>query len=318
MKSVLHFRLDSAGYNSDGIMKGFIENGYQYHGLNWQAERYNNSIEYVRKKAIEMAAEIKPAIIFCHLQNSEIFDAETWKKLSNHGLVVNYSFDVRQPEKMQWMYDAAPLIGYTFFGCAEDVMHCLKNGIENVGHLHSSCDMDLYKPNNKHGKFAFDVVFCGNRYDNTNLEFPLATERQQMIECLKNHYKDKFMSYGLGQQGGLLRPEVEAVVYNHSKIAICQNNFDLIGYTSDRIWRVMASGTMCLTKYFDGIETIFQKEVHCDWFKDFDEMILLADYYLSNEEERKSVAEAGMKLVREQHRWKDRIMQIEKIIGGSE
>lgn len=313
-KSVLHFAIDSPGYKSDGMAKGFVENGYEYKAVFWQHERFNLGLEGMRKKCVELAKAMKPTIIFSHIQNGEAFDIETWDELQKHGFVINYSFDVRSKEKMQWMYDVAPHIGYTFFGCQEDIVRCLSLGIKNISHIHSSCDMDLYKPKDQKVNHAFDIVFCGNRYDNSNLEFPLAQERQEMILFLQNNYGDKFKAYGLGQEGGMIRPEVEANVYNFSKIAINQNNFYLTNYSSDRLWRIMSSGTFCLTKYFPGIEQIFQKEVHLDWWHDFDEMKALIDFYLSNDEERDSIAAAGCKLVRGNHRWADRISDMERII----
>jgi len=317
MKKVLHLRIDSPGYNSDAMQRAFIATGYEYFSMDWQRERFSNSVEYVRKKAIEMAAEIKPTWIFCHLQNAEIFNAETWQELSKHGFVINYSFDVRQPEKMQWMYDAAPLIGHTFFGCMEDVWICNAKEIYNVSAIHSSCDMELYKPKRGQMNFAFDVVFCGNRYDNTNLNFPLAQERQQMISYLEENYKHKFMCYGLGQKGGMIRPEVEASVYNYSRIAISQSNYFLNEYSSDRIWRIMASGTFCLCKYFPGIEKIFQKEIDLYWWVTLDELKTLIDYYLCEYNERNEIAATGRKKVVQYHSWEARIKEMEKIIGES-
>ena len=311
MNSVLHIRIDSPSYKSDAIERGFIANNFRYNSINWQQLRFSYGIEEVRKRVIETARQLKPTIIFCHLQNAEIFDLYTWKELSKYGFVINYTFDVRFADKIEWMYDAAKFIGHTFFACMEDVGNCKIRGIENVSQLHSSCDMELFKPLCKN-IYAFDVVFCGNRYDNTNLNFPLAEERQRMIELLEEKYYSRFMCYGLGQKGGLIQPEVEANVYNFSRIAINQNNFNLNGYTSDRLWRIMSSGTFCLTKYFKGIEDIFEKGVDLDWWSTFDELISLIDFYLGDDAERLAVAKNGTNKVRKNHTWADRILSIIK------
>jgi spore maturation protein CgeB len=308
-KSVLHIRIDSPGFNSNAIARGFIENGFDYYPFSWQQFRFSEGLENLRKAVVSKAAELKPSIIFCHIQNPEAFDLHTWIELTKHGFVVNYTFDVRYASEMNWMYEVAPHIGHTFFACNEDVRNCLVIGIQNVSSIHSSCDMDLYKSIGKH-LYAFDIVFCGNRYDNTNLNFPLAEERQQMISFLEHHYKSSFMSYGLGQKGGLIQPEVEANVYNFSRIAINQNNFCLQDYTSDRIWRIMSSGCFCLTKYFPGIENIFKKERHLDWWNDLDELKTLLDFYIQNNAERYAIAQTGMKYVRENHSWANRITEI--------
>lgn len=317
MKSVLHIRLDSPGYSCDAMAAAFIDLGYEYHGLKWQEFRFEHGIEALRFKVIQMAVELKPTIIFCHIQNSEIFDLEMWQVLQKYGFVINYTFDVRVTEKINWMYDVAPHIGHTFFGCMEDVWNCNAKEIYNVSTIHSSCDMDLYKPKRGGMNYAFDVVFCGNKYENTNLDFPLAAERQEMISFLKDNFGNKFQCYGLGQAGGLIKPEVEASVYNFSKIGINQNNFFLNEYSSDRIWRIMASGTFCLTKYFPGIEKIFKKEIDLDWWVSLDELKTLICYYLSEDDERNEIAATGRKKVVQEHSWSARIKEMEKIIAES-
>lgn len=312
MSSVFHIRLDSnPGYRSDGIQRAFLENGFDYVGFDWQKNRYEFGVEKMREELLKQAALFNPVLIFAHIQNPEALDELTWKALANIGYVIHYTFDVRFAAEMEWMYELAPMLGHTFFACSEDVRNCEIKGIRNVSQIHSSCDMELFKHQGKY-VYAFDVSFVGNRYDNVDINFPKAKERQEMIEVLEEKYPSRFMAYGLGQKGGLIAPPVEANVYNYSRIAINQNNFDLHDYTSDRLWRIMASGAMCLTKYFPGIEKIFQKEVHLDWFNTLDEMTELADYYLKDENERRAVAEVGMNYVRENHTWTDRIEEMLK------
>jgi len=307
---VLHLRIDSLpGYRSDAIEKGFRELGFDYTGFNWQPYRFEHGTENLRKFVVELAGYEKPDIVFAHVQNPEVFDLETWSLLSERGFVINYTFDVRKVEKQKWMYEVAKIVGHTFFACKEDVANCRVEGIQNVSHIHSSCDMELFQPAERRNLYAFDVVFAGNRYDNTNLDFPMAQYRQNMIQTLEacGH---KFMPYGLGQRGGLLRPEQEVNVYNFSKICINQNNFYLHGYTSDRLWRIMASGSFCLTHHFPGIEKVFERGVHLDWFENFDEMLDLVDKYLKDDEERKAIARVGCNYVRENHTWKNRIEEM--------
>lgn len=314
MKTVLHLSIESPGYSSSAISKAWIELGYEHHFFPWQTFRFNNGIEALRAEVLRLAAEINPDIIFAHIQNPDVFDLDFWKELSNYGFVINFSFDVRLKEETKWMYEAAPHIGLTVFACEEDVQHCKSLGIKNVCSSHSSCDMELFKPK-ENKNFAFDVVFVGNRYDNTELKFPLAGERQAMISFLESKYPSTSMSYGLGQRGGMINTQVEANVYQYSRIAIAQNNFERQNYCSDRIWRIMAAGTMCLCKWFPGIDTLFEKEVHLDYWETFDELNPLIKFYLSDEKERLSVAAAGSKLVREQHRWIDRFRVIEKKVA---
>jgi len=315
--SVLHIRIDSApGYNSDAIEKAWKEHGYDYFGFKWQEYRFNHGIDALRKQVVKLAEEIKPTLIFAHIQNGEVLDLEIWRALSNISYTINYTFDVRDEGRMNWMYDIAPIIGHTFFADLTHVYECnhILN-IFNVSHCHSSCDMELFK-NNSRGLYAFDIVFCGNNYVGTNLNFPLAKERQQMIDFLFENYGGSFMAYGLGQKGGLIPPEAEANVYNLSKIAISQNNFDLPGYTSDRLWRIMSCGTFCLAKHYDGVDEDFGDSL-VTW-KTLDDLKSKIDRYLINSgHERDLMAQRGSEYVRNNHRWTDRIKQIIDTVYGS-
>lgn len=316
-KKVFFVGIKAPGVDPKSMIKGFEENDYEVIFYDWQHKRFDNDVDFIRNDIVEKASEIKPDLIFLQIQNSEALRVEDYKKLQEKAFTVQYTFDVREKCEMQWMYHVAEVIGFTFFGCMEDVWACNAIGIKNVGHSHSSCDMELYKPNVKAQKI-FDIVFCGNNYANTNLKFPLASERQAMIYFLKDKYGDqKFKSFGLGQDGGLIRPEVEATVYTHCKLAINQNNFILNEYTSDRLFRIMATGTLCLTRYFPNIEKFFTKGKHLDWFHTFEELTDLIDFYLFNPDWAAKVASAGTELVRTEHSWAKRIGGMKKIFGES-
>jgi hypothetical protein len=317
MPSVLHLRIDSPGFNSSPIEQAFRDLGFDYSEICWQQERFQSGVDALRLRVVQTAQRLMPDYIFAHIQNPEVFDLEIYKALQKCGTVINYTFDVRDREKTEWMYEIAPHIGYTFFACKEDHDECKARGIKNTSHVHSSCDMAIYFPKENSSSFAFDVCFSGNNYVGTNLDFPLAKERQQMIASLDKKLGASFGVYGLGQKGGLITSERENILYNHSRIAVNFNNFDRQDYTSDRLWKIMASGTFCLTKYFSGIENIFQREVHLDWFTTADEMNTLIDFYLKDDKERTAIAATGSQLVREHHTWKDRVCEMMKVLPVS-
>ena len=58
ISKVFHIRIDSApGYRSDAIQKGFIENGFEYKGFNWQHYRYSYGTEILRQEVVKAAKE---------------------------------------------------------------------------------------------------------------------------------------------------------------------------------------------------------------------------------------------------------------------
>jgi hypothetical protein len=319
MKKVLHIALIAPQYTADGIKKGFVDNGYEYVQFNWQSERFNFGIEGMEKHLVEKSLSERPDLIFIHIQHDEVLekvlDETTLQILNNIGFVVNYTFDVRVPEEMEAMYRIAGKVGLTLFASHEDVFECKARGIENVEVMQSSVDMNWYKKIEIEKKY--DVSFIGNNYLNTNLNFELPRERYDMVKFLEKNYGNKFLCQGMNwETSKVVNPQEEIEIYNQSKIAINQNNFDRIGYTSDRLWRIMACGCFCLTKHFIGIENFFVRGVHLDWWEDLDQLKELIDFYLDDNDKRNWIAESGMDLVRAQHSWTNRIAELKKLVDG--
>lgn len=329
MKSVLHIRLDAANiYSSDGIKKAFIAAGYRYYSIDWQLVRFSYGIEHLRMAMIDNAIFIsddEELTIFLHIQNSDILDVATVQKLSKYGFVINYTFDVRDKEGTEWMYQLAPYCGYTFFACWEDVAECASRGIENTGYVHSSCDMDLYKPIPSFcsggwfdaPEFTYpktrDIVFIGNRTDITNLKFENAKERAEMIRALQVEFGDKFEVFGLGwDHSRIVSPAEEISIYNSAKIVVTQNQFKRVGYCSDRQWRAMACGTLTICQEYIGIENDLP-DYPAVW-NTLGRLISLCSRFLFNPISRETNAEISVILVREKHSWLSRINKMESII----
>lgn len=310
MKSILHIGLKSATYFPDGMEKGFRAAGFTEHiFFDWQAVRLNCGILGCQSRMIGAAMQLEPDLIFLHIQNASIIDEQTAIELSKHGFVVNYTFDCRQSSEMQWAYDIALHIGLTLFSCQEDVENC-KSGRSAV--MQSSCDLDWYTrtPNVRN----HDVVFIAGNYAPTNLVFPLAQQRVEMVKYLKEEIST-FKEYGMNWEvSQYINPQQEITIYNQAAIAINQNNFLREGYTSDRLWRIMACGTMCITSYFPGIEKLFEKGKHLEWFHNFEELKGLINFYLSNPEKRENIAKAGSDWVRNHHSWQNRFEEMKHLI----
>ncbi len=71
-------------------------------------------------------------------------------------------------------------------------------------------------------------------------------------------------------------------------------------YDSDRLVRLLSCGTFVLARRFPDCELLFKDGEHVKYFESVDEFFELADWYLGHEEERKKIADAGMKRVHEE------------------
>lgn len=314
---VFHVSLNAPGYSSDGIARAFAANGFDYSFFNWQPYRFDNGLPALRMEMIRRAQSEKADIVFLHIQNPEVLDLETARELTKYGFVVNFSFDVRSKEKSQWMYDIAPFIGLTCFACLEDVSYCNSIGIKNTMLLQSSADTQLYKMHDfpiEVTRIYPEIVFIGNRTNESNLNFEKAGERVEMVEFLQNEYGKRFQPFGLGWSGSkFVNPMEEINILNSAKIAIAHNHFLRKGYCSDRQWRSISCGTLTVCQYYEGLEDDFDDSETFSWI-DFEDLKLTIDFFLKNEKERKIVAMSQNMDFLERHTWINRISHLKNKI----
>ena len=330
-KEVLYIGINVPMLTNGGWVNAFNKKGYDVSFINWQELKFNlnreietyptdselkglTANEMLCHRLVVKAETLQPDLIVMQIQTDGVLDEETCMRLSNIAPTVNITFDVRDYERSKWQYDLVPYLDAYFFACQEDVEVCKKLGYNNAFTLQSSCDMDVYRQIDLKFKHSPDIVFVGNRYLNTNLNFERAQERQDMVEFLKLTYGNKFASYGMGQERQMVNPQEEVNIYNSAKIVVCHNNYNRSFYTSDRIWRAMACGAFVLTPSFYGIDSLFEVGIHLDIWRNFKELKEKIDYYLENEEERQAIAKAGMLYVRENHSYYDRIETIENTL----
>ena len=72
---------------------------------------------------------------------------------------------------------------------------------------------------------------------------------------------------------------------------------DVSRYHSDRLTHYLSCGTFVLAKHVPDSELLFKDGEHLRYFDTVDEFFELADWYLKHEDERKIIADSGMKRV---------------------
>lgn len=326
-------------FDSTFMVRGFEENGYRVEVMDWQKIKFQATVEItevVKKEGtedeyeevkvkqdgvavlqdalIKKALKEKPDLIFLHIQSENILNTLVVDQLQRIADTVIYNFDCRSKEKTQWLYDLVPYVKLVCFSNIDDAVACRNKGNYNVMVLQSSADYDVYKPlpNKKSipDEFKHDIVFVGNRYDNTNMEFPEAKARTEMVEFLQNEYGDKFKAWGMGwKYSRLVNKQEEVMIYNGCKIAITQNNFNRAEYQSDRIYRIMGCGAFALMQHFPNANLYFNNDVAAAWL-DLPMLKSQIDRYLEDEELREQKAFLGSRFVREKHSWFDRVKQL--------
>lgn len=308
-------------YDSTYMVTGFEQAGYRVEVMDYQKIKYESGVEELQSRMVAKAAKDKPELIFLHIQNDNILNTVIVSTLQEIGDVVIYNFDCRLKDQIQWLYDLVPYVKLVCFSNMEDVQNCRDKGYYNTMVLQSSADYDVYKPiENKDAipnEFKHDIVFIGNRFDNSNMKFPEAKQRTEMVKLLQETYGDRFKAWGMGwDYSRLVNRQEEVMIYNGCKIAITQNNFNRADYQSDRVYRSMGCGALTLMQFFPNVNKYFIKEVAGAWLYDehednpFSMLLSEIDRYLLDEELRHKKAMNGAAFVRAKHSWINRVNEI--------
>ena len=275
-------------YPGDNVFaKGFEQNDFDVERFDYRSTPYPNEelLKIAEKDNYDIfwfgkCEKINPETIgILKLQNkdsifckwaADVRNEPTWHDLG-HNQYIDYFFGT--------------------FGGEYLKKHLLPN-MKGVCSIFAFTDSDFYKPI-KNKEYSSDILWTGRKGFGDN---PL---RNEIIDnLLKNENNFNIKMYGIENTEWLQDPEYLYAISN-TKIGIGSNSFDRYLYSSDRIGNYMACGTFYLTQYIEGIEKVFKKGYHLDWFSNVEEMNVLIKYYLKNEEERKQIAKRGQEFILE-------------------
>ena len=86
-----------------------------------------------------------------------------------------------------------------------------------------------------------------------------------------------------------------------AKIGLSVNAYEPVRLAhSNRLTRLLANGTFVLSNRFPGCESLYKDGEHLKYFDTADEFFELVDWYIEHDNERKRIADAGMKWMHEQ------------------
>lgn len=239
MKSVYHIAQISSVWPNGGWEQGFNQNGYKYRFTDWQAWQRDWGITPTKIKILREVEAMRPDFVFMQIQRPDLFDADFIAELQATCPVVHFNEDVR--EDVQWMVSLGCFL--TLMTNTEDVRTLQEQGC-NAEFMMPTYDERYYKQEGQSCDCG-EIVFIGNKYSDSNLNFPNARQRDEMVALMTATFPDKFRAYGRGY-GPFLDPKLEAQAYRGCTMAVMHNNFTRQDYSSDRILRAMACGAVVL------------------------------------------------------------------------
>ena len=307
--------------------ENFAKLGYSVETLFYE----DYSREDLQQKIIEKSTVIKPDMIFFILQQEQV-DVVTLQALKGKGFFTVNFFGDDQWRFDNWSSRFAPHFSACITTDKFSVDKYMEIGQNNIIRSQwASLESHVAVAN---VKYKYDVTFIGGMNRTRKWFIQELIKRGINIQC-----------FGGGWNNGRVTYEEMEEIFLTSKINLNLSNsinYDMRymlsslkaflstiramlsgGKNSSQIkarnFEIPVQGGFQLTDYVPTLEDYFEigKDISC--YGDIDEAELLIKYYLLHEDEREAIKLAGVKRARQEHTFKNRIvdfmLEVEKIKG---
>jgi len=238
----------------------------------------------------KMLNVINPNIVF-HPTYRNTISGKTWNEISKVFTTIAWnSDDDRRYESYSKEYGKNFQYVVTTYPEIYDVM-------DHPGKILSAwaANTHYFKPKEK----TIDVSFCGQNYG----------DRAEMLDGLNVEV------YGGGWPNGFIPFTKMADVLGRSKIGISfSGGADGKTQVKLRPFEICACNTLCLCEKCEGLKTFYEEGREIIFFESKQELKDKIDYYLSNEDERKEIANNAAMRSWNEHTWQHRLGEIFKQI----
>ncbi|MCH7827574.1 MAG: glycosyltransferase family 1 protein [Bacteroidetes bacterium] len=296
---ILHVGLCVDGKN-EGLPYALREASTLYHEISTGDSDLNDKIN----KAI---FDWNFDIAFFQIQSPGIVQPFIFQKIKGADIfTINWSGDMRSITA-EWYYKTNADL--TLFTNTKDVEALRKVGLKS-DFLQIGIDPKVFKIHGQK-RNEKEVLFLGNNYGS---QFPLGGERTALSNNLISWGYSTIGSYRgaiMNLTGNQLE---ESIVYNNCKIGINHSHFNEYRYTSDRMFRILASGCFCLSHHYSGIEIDFEIGKHLDVYHNFNDLKKKINYYLENDEARIRIAKNGFDLCHSTYTYKQMVNNLLNLV----
>ena len=205
------------------------------------------------------------------------------------------------------------LVDYLFITNKTHLADLKGQGVKNPIYCMQGCDRDVHRVMaTKNHKWASEVAFIGRPWQENRIILLQAINQKYDLKTWGAQWRE----YGLTCLKTRVYPKEYAKICYATKIILgCDQSFELEGYFSNRTWITLGCGGFLLTNYNPGLEKIFTKGEHLEWYRNQEECLELIDYYLEHEDRRKQIAQNGYQFAHT-HRTYDKV--IDEIISHIE
>ena len=268
----------------NGLTKQFRLQSSEYREINSGHQSLNNILR---------EDTYRPDLVFMQIQCENVIRPEIVQAMRDRGsFVINWNGDMRD-QCPPWMIELP--VDVSCFTNMRDVYEMRAFG-KRAEWLEIGYDPEIYHPDGEVIR-TYPIVFFGNNAH----RFPMSQFRQDMCFYLKRKFPGQFGVYGIhaGSDGNFNTSQHhESAAYRFAKIAINVSHYEIERYSSDRMLRILGTGTaICLAKWYPDMP--YEDGVHLRVWRTLEELESLIHYYLhpDSEPERLKIVERGRQYV---------------------
>jgi len=275
-------------------------------------------IKSLNQELIRKAREGKPDLVW--IDRGVYFWPKTLLtvKQDTKALLVHHNTDdiIFQKHYFRNYYKALDIYDAHFTSNLHNIQELGTMTKSYVGYNELGYDDTLFRPlqlNDNDKWLESEIFFIGHWEENTEkyikllveAGLPVTVRGQKWLKVTKNR-----LPKGVVKSGPVyLEDYVKAI--NAGKIGLGIVSKWNRNHTSPRLFEIPACGTMLLAPRNEVVEKLFEDGKGVVFFKDSNELIEKAKYYLNHPEERKAIAAAGrQRCLANKWSWKDRVVEV--------
>ena len=267
-------------------LAGLTRDGGQFEMIDWYADRAAAPM-----RLLDAAQRITPTLVFLQIQGPGVLTSThlaELRTLCHHSAVIvqwdgDHRHDHTDGPDRDWFRELARGCDINAVTCTRDVLEYAEQGVRGASYLQIGCDTDLWRPTDPAPEVP-EIVMLANYYPSMH------RERIETCKRLTDEFPGKFSVYGRGwhhrpdiASGRFLEQHEEAAVYSAASAAVSMSiRNDLPRYTSDRLFRCLASGALTLVEEFPDMEGLgLEDSVNCRVFEDWYDLERIVSIWLS-------------------------------------
>ncbi|MGB7581907.1 MAG: glycosyltransferase [Sedimentisphaerales bacterium] len=297
-------------YQPPKLAKGFIRLGHDVRLFNYTGALNELScfksktltrLFYKRKADYLLSAEIKaykPDVV--HISFPRMLDGDTVEHIRNatpNAVFIGFDGDLWPALRPERINVAKKLDIVTATNDGAGLLAYKDAGVPKCVFMPNMCDPDTDHRYDVEEKWKTDILWTGliihdpKRYPGEQMRYDIINQLNKMPNC--------------AVYGCCGKPGIGGIDYLYAisgaKIGLsinADNNVRL--YHSDRLTHYLSCGTFALAKKVPDSDLLFKDKQHLRYFETAEEFFELADWFLKHANERKKIADAGMKWMHEQ------------------